>query len=262
MLQSRVSPSSHHNNIINNVFRNFHQENPEEDRANGYETVQVRDGDNEQGDGYNRVEGNYFYSLNAETEVVSIKSRFNTISGNAFEANEGSLTLRNGDFNTVSGNVWDGRGLSRAAGIRIFGRHHVITNNWFRDLRSGALSVGAGDDIHVAAENITLADNSMEDCYEALRLGASYDQPPQEPIVFITNVVSNDNDLKMIEQNPPECDYDFSEGNYFFGSNLGWSGGLPSGLVWETSAIDLGTEGTRRLEGIKCKAGPSWEQTC
>ena len=262
MLQSRVSPSSHHNNIINNVFKNFHYENQDEDRANGYETIQVRDGDNEQGDGFNRVEGNYFYSLNAETEVVSIKSRFNTISGNAFEANEGSLTLRNGDFNSVSGNVWDGHGLARGAGIRIFGRHHVIRDNWFTGVRAGALSVGAGDSIHVAAENITLEDNTMEDCFEALRLGAIYDQPPEEPIVFIRNVVSNDNDLKMIEQNPVECDYDFSEGNYFFGSRLGWEGALPSGLVWDTRPTDLGSQGWDRLQSIKCKAGPSWEQTC
>ena len=257
-----MSPVSHHNNIINNVFMNFHYENPDDVRGNGYETVQIRDGENEQGDGYNTVEGNYFYSLNSEAEIVSIKSRFNRISGNAFEANEGSLTLRNGDYNTVTGNVWDGRGLSGSAGIRIFGRHHVLSHNWFMGLKAGALSVGAGDEIHVAAENITLTDNTMQNCYEALRLGASYDQPPQEPIVFINNVVSNEDGLKMIEQNPPECDYDFSQGNYFFGSNLGWSGALPGGLVWDTSDVDLGTEGAETLQGIKCKAGPSWEQSC
>ena len=47
MLQSRVSSTSHHNNIISNVFSNFHYENPQDgDGGNGYETVQIRDGDN------------------------------------------------------------------------------------------------------------------------------------------------------------------------------------------------------------------------
>ena len=263
LLQSRVSKTSHHNNILNNVFQNFHYESPDDGyRGNGYETVQIRDGENEQGEGFNRVEGNYFSSLNTETEVVSVKSRFNTISGNAFEANEGSITLRNGDFNTVVGNVMEGRGLSRTAGVRIFGRHHVIAHNWLMGLKAGALSVGAGDEIHVAAGNISLENNNMQNCFQALRLGASYDDPPQEPIVFVNNVVSNEDDLRMIEQNPPECDYDFSPGNYFYGSNLGWEGPLPPGLMWDFNAVDLGSAGTELLQRIKCQAGPSWEQTC
>ena len=263
LLQSRVSEASHHNNILNNVFHNFHHQNPDEcdHLCNGYETVQIRDGDNEQGEGFNRVEGNYFSSLNTETEVVSVKSRFNTISGNAFEANEGSVTLRYGDFNTVVGNVMEGRGLSRTAGLRIFGRHHVIAHNWLMGLKAGALSVGAGDEIHVAAGNISLENNNIQNCFLALRLGASYDDPPQEPIVFINNVVSNEDDLKMIEQNPPECDYDFSQGNYFYGSNLGWEGSLPPGLMWDFNAMDLGSEGIELLQSIKSQAGPSWEQT-
>ena len=111
----------------------------------------------------------------------------------------------------------EGQGISRTAGLRIFGRHHVIAHNWLMGLKAGALSVGAGDEIHVAAGNISLENNNMQNCFQALRLGASYDDPPQEPIVFINNVVSNEDDLKMIEQNPPECDYDFSQGNYRLG---------------------------------------------
>ena len=129
-------------------------------------------------------------------------------------------------------------------------------------LKAGALSVCAGDEIHVAAGNITLENNNIQNSFEALRLGASYSDPPQEPIVFINNNVSNKDDLKMIEQNSPECDYDFSAGNYFYGTNLGWEGTLPPGLMWDFNELDLGSEGTELLQKIKCQAGPSWEQTC
>ena len=66
-------------------------------------------------------------------------------------------------------------------------------------------------------------------------LGESYSIPPEEPILFISNVVSNSGDLAMVEQNPAlHCSYDFSPGNYFFGSHLGWDEGeLPAGMLWD-----------------------------
>ena len=65
----------------------------------------------------------------------------------------------------------------------------------------------------------------------------------------------------MIEENPSDCEYDFSRGNYFFGSNLGLAD-PPDGVVWEQESQDLGSTGQQMLERIKCAAGPSWEQYC
>ena len=109
--------------------------------------------------------------------------------------------------------------------------------------------------------------------------GESYSIPPEEPILFISNVVSNSGDLAMVEQNPAlHCSYDFSPGNYFFGSHLGWDEGeLPAGMLWDPEVgdhlirsvsqkylqpVDLGEEGRERLQAIKCRAGPSWELSC
>ena len=172
------------------------------------------------------------------------------------------MTFRSGDYNSAIGNLWDGKGTDNTEGIRIFGKHHMISKNWFMEVTEMAVSVEAGEDSHVAAENITIESNTMEDRNDALKLGASYDEAPQEPILFNNNVVSNDQDLKMIKKYSPKCDYDFSQGNYFFGSNLGWDGDLPEGLIWDKNTMDLGTEGHELLQSIKCKAGPSWEQTC
>ena len=89
LLQIRVSSTSHHNSIINNIFEDFNYEDPPDHRGNGYETIQIRDGSSDQGDGFNIVEGNYFKNLNTEAEVISVKSRFNIIKGNAFDGNQG-----------------------------------------------------------------------------------------------------------------------------------------------------------------------------
>ena len=264
LLQSRVSPDSHHNNILNNVFYDYHYEDLDQtERGNGYETIQIRDGEDKQGDGHNTVEGNYFYGMNVEVEVISIKSRYNLIQNNAFESNEGSVTLRDGDFNTVFGNVFMGNNVEDSYGIRIFNKHHIIKDNWMSRLKDGGLRIYAGGPDHVAAENVTMESNTMEDCFEAVQLGHSYNESPVEPIVFINNIVSNNENIKMIEQNNFDVDYDFSRGNYFFGSNLGWDNGeVPDGLIWEEKVMDVGPQGDEMLQKIKCNAGPSWENTC
>ena len=94
-------------------------------RGNGFETIQIRDreaGPGYQGWGHTRVEGNYFYSLDVETEVISVKASHNTIRSNAFEACKGSVTLRYGDYNTVESNVFDGQNVDNSYGVRIFNR--------------------------------------------------------------------------------------------------------------------------------------------
>ena len=94
-------------------------------RGNGFETIQIRDGEagpGYQGWGHTRVEGNYFYSLDVETEVISVKASHNTIRSNAFEACKGSVTLRYGDCNTVESNVFDGQNVDNSYGVRIFNR--------------------------------------------------------------------------------------------------------------------------------------------
>ena len=94
-------------------------------------------------------------------------------------------------------------------------------------------------------------------------LADGYSDSPVEPISFYDNKVSNENGMKMIEQNPSDCQYDFSRGNYFFGTNLGWEDDdIPDGLIWEQEPQDLGTTGRDLLERIKCNAGPTWEQYC
>ena len=261
-----MSASSHHNNILNNVFSDFNYEDEDQNhRGNGYETLQIRDPGNKQGESWTRVEGNYFFNLNPETEIISVKSRHNEIRGNAFEASQGGVTLRDGDCNSVTGNVFDGHDKDGSYGVRIFNKHHDVSDNWMMRLREGGLRIGAGEADHVPAENVTMEANMIQDCREAIRLGDGYEEHPREPIVFIQNFVSNESNDPLIEKNPPECQYDFSRGNYFFGSNLGWDNEdeeIPKGIEWDKNFMDLGSDGLLRLKEIKCNAGPSWEKNC
>ena len=99
---------------------------------------------------------------------VSRKMMISTININ--DLYQGSLTLRYGDSNIVEGNVWDGRGADDTVGVRIFGAHHLVQDNWMSGLRKGALIIGAGDDKyppdggHSPSHNITLLSNTLENC--------------------------------------------------------------------------------------------------
>ena len=133
----------------------------------------------------------------------------------------------------------------------------------FIGLGDKGLNVHGGEEGHTKASNITMESNTLVDCEDAFCLGCTYhDEHPGEPIILRNNVVSNSNGEKMIRHDDTHVDYDFSAGNYFYGEYLGWHGDLPDGLFWEEEAKDLGNEGLERLEAIKCRAGPSWEQTC
>ena len=214
-------------------------------------------------EGHNIVEGNYFYRCNTEMEVISIKSKRNTIRNNAFEDNQGFLTLRREHDQTIEGNVFVNYGGEHAGGIRVYAKNHVIRDNWIFGCVYGGVMLYDGDETssHERASNITLDSNTFVDCQNAIKFNGG-----DPPITFRNNFVSNKDDMEMIyHHESDDREYDFSAGNYFFGENLGWRGDdqdLPEGMFWEEQAKDLGNEGLDRLERIKCKAGPSWEQTC
>ena len=170
LLQSRVSATSHHNNILNNVFRDYTYE-PGTDRGNGYETIQIRDGDDETNEGFNLVEGNYFQHCDCEAEIISIKTSHNVIRNNAFEDNMGALTFRSHDNNIAEGNVFvaHDRDNDEYGGIRIYGKNHVLDDNWFIGLTDGAVTLNHASDGHDTAKNITFSSNNFVNSYNAIR---------------------------------------------------------------------------------------------
>ena len=154
--------------------------------------------------------------MDVEAEVVSIKTSYNTIRGNAFEEVYGAMTFRHGQNNILDNYVFFGPGDHDRRGVRIFDYNHVISNNWFSKLTDSAILVYAGteddhgDGQHYRAGNITISDNTIEDC--RIDLGAVYDIPPVGPIVLAGNRVSNTNDQMIALHFEDSADiYDFSQ---------------------------------------------------
>jgi poly(beta-D-mannuronate) lyase len=122
-----------HHTISYNYFLN-RQNGPNSD--NGLESIRI--GDSKTSFTYADcvVAFNRFEDCDGEIEVISNKSCFNSYLHNTFYNNDGGLTLRHGNNCWVDGNVFDGDDKPKSYGVRIIGEGHVVTNNYFYNLKS------------------------------------------------------------------------------------------------------------------------------
>jgi poly(beta-D-mannuronate) lyase len=105
---------------------------------NGGETIRIGTSEVSELDCGTVVEENYFHKCDGEAEIISNKSCANTYRHNVFDECSGALTLRHGHRCMVDGNVFLGRESAGTGGVRIIGREHVVTNNYFEGLRGDA----------------------------------------------------------------------------------------------------------------------------
>ncbi len=113
--------------------------------GNGGETIRVGVGNNSRTFGYNTIEYNLFEGMTqAEMEIVSNKSYYNTYRYNTFKNCNGGLTLRMGKYCSVYGNFFinDDPTKTGSYGIRIIDKGHKVYNNYCEGLlgTSGSLS--------------------------------------------------------------------------------------------------------------------------
>ena len=141
------------------------------------------------------IEGNYFYRINAETEVVSIKTSFNMIKGNAFEEVGGLVTFLHGRSNVLEGNFFMGAFANDTRGVKIFDENPIVSNNWFSNLIKGAILVNTGNGNktsgHMRAAKITIRGNTIQECKDGLDLDSGQKIPPVGPILLGGNRMSN-----------------------------------------------------------------------
>ena len=101
--------------------------------GNGGETIRLGVGNNSRTFGYNIVEYNLFEGMTqAEMEIVSNKSYYNTYRYNTFKNCNGGLTLRMGKYCSVYGNFFinDDPTKTGSYGIRIIDKGHKVYNNY------------------------------------------------------------------------------------------------------------------------------------
>jgi len=145
------------------------------------ETIQIGNSYTSMAPSYTLVENNFFDRCNGEVEIISSKTNFNEFRNNVFYKSEGSLVTRHGNYCTVDGNYFIGDDNSeQIGGIRLIGTGHVVTNNYFYNLRGkifrSPLAVMNGIpksplNRYIQVTDVVVAHNSWINCSEPLQFG-------------------------------------------------------------------------------------------
>ncbi|MCU6792740.1 discoidin domain-containing protein [Paenibacillus sp. WQ 127069] len=127
--------------------------------SNGGETIRVGLSGLSMSDGFNTIQNNLFVNCDSDAEVVSVKSKNNTVRYNTFRNNSAQVTARHGHSDSFYGNFFFGDGAKASVGgFRIYGNDHKIYNNYFENLTSAAINIDGGDfDAGSAGTNYTSA---------------------------------------------------------------------------------------------------------
>lgn len=126
------------NEQINNyhqITNNYFGPRPRKGGPHG-ETLQIGDSNTSMVPSYTNVANNLFERCDGEVEIISNKSNNNEYRNNIFYKCEGSLVLRHGNYCTIDGNIFIGDKNSEfMGGIRVINTGHLITNNYFYNIR-------------------------------------------------------------------------------------------------------------------------------
>jgi len=143
-------------------------------RANGNEALTL--GSIGSSDGGNQVLYNIFSDVDSESEILSTKSRNNTIRNNVFRYCYGAVTLRGGHGSVIEHNYFmNGKYDWRATYLCVWGDNHIIRRNYFNSVacqnensyskNQGSISIFAGNTTSIdhynkeAAHNVTVEGN-------------------------------------------------------------------------------------------------------
>ena len=130
-------------NIENNhlIARNFFGYRRDLGR-NGGETIRVGTSSHMTKTSGTKIAQNYFEQTNGESEIISVKSRGNSILENTFFESEGSVVMRHGGETIVARNVFFGGGLPKAGGIRVINDNQIVRGNYLEGV-GGTANRGA-----------------------------------------------------------------------------------------------------------------------
>ena len=145
------------------------------------ETIQIGNSYTSMCPSYTLVANNLFEECNGEVEIISSKTNFNEFRNNVFYKSEGSLVTRHGNYCIVDGNYFIGdESTSHVGGIRLIGTGHIVTNNYFYNLRGqefrSPLAVMNGIpksplNRYIQVTDVIIAYNSWINCKAPLQFG-------------------------------------------------------------------------------------------
>jgi len=156
--------------------------------------------------GYTVVEHNLFQDCDGDPEIVSVKSFANKIRYNTFVRCLGTVCLRQGNGSVVEGNyffgdnktaIFDG-GQIGCGGIRVYGKDHLIINNYFSGLTGekwdAACTMTNGDvtnsststSSHFLPENVVFAFNTLVNNSSNIEIGFDNNGNYPKPLINCT----------------------------------------------------------------------------
>ena len=222
---------------------------------NGGETIRIGTSHRSMQDSYSLVEHNLFERTDGEHEIISNKSGNNTYRHNTFLEASGALTLRHGNHATVTQNYFLGGGQPGTGGVRIIGEDHVVSDNYFADLRGdssrASLSVmnGIPDsplNRYFQVKRPVVARNTFVGTKISILYGLGADGEKTLPpidVTFAGNVILADGSAPVITTLVSAEDVAW-QGNVIHGANLG----IPAteGIQWQDPILVQSEDGLWR----------------
>lgn len=210
-LDGNINQQTQYDTIDHNLFRN---NGPR--AANEKESIRVGVSTLSKSSGFTIIEYNRFEDCDGDPEIVSIKSCDNIIRHNTFVRCLGTLCLRQGFRSVAEGNYFFGEnktadyngGTIGCGGIRVYGKDHRITNNYFHGLTGqkwdAAITITNGDVTnsssslaeHYVPENLVVAFNTLMHNQSHIEIGFDNNgNYPLKPIncQFLHNIVVDSN---------------------------------------------------------------------
>lgn len=213
-------------------YNYFHDADPQTE--NGGETIRVGLSGLSMSDGFNIIQYNLFVSLDSDPEVISVKSKNNTVRYNTFRNNKAQVTARHGHNDSFYGNFFFGDGVKAGVGgFRIYGNDHKLYNNYFEKLTQAAINIDGGDfdagpdganytsnDLtkHWRAYRVQVTNNTVVDsASSSIAVGLSYTYPPVDS--RIANNIAKGSVSPL--NNEAKTSNTVFEGNIGYGAALG-----------------------------------------
>lgn len=130
--------------IAQNIFKNHKaKDNVLKDEANGWEVIRTGTGKTSlYKNSKIEIVYNLFINMDAEPELISVKSSDTLVKGNTVISSIAGITLRQGRNNIVEDNVILGMDKKGTRGIRFYDKGHTIRNNYIEGLKGRGDAVG------------------------------------------------------------------------------------------------------------------------
>jgi poly(beta-D-mannuronate) lyase len=228
---------------------------------------------------YFTIEYNLFDHSDGEgTEIVSLKSNYNTVRYNTVIASRGGLVGRRGKYNTFEGNFIFGQGVEGTTGIRVAGANHRVINNYIADVTEDGLRLITGEYYeksltnhfapkkkalpkYLQVQNGYFANNTIINCGGfGIDVGYAYQNhwPDLQMVLLpennriINNVVynckANAINIAIEDKKPPLDIFHFKanifEGNIIWGSKMNVA--FPNGVKFLNPKLTVAKDGMYR----------------